>query len=69
MGVQPRVGGGVIAEFQGLPHQNYEILTTSSLSGPWVSLGRVKADAAGRVRVEDRDAGDGRFYRTQLQLF
>lgn len=67
--VRQREEGGVVVEFQGIPQQRYEVFAASAVVGPWLSLGQVTADAAGRVRVEDPRAGDGRFYRTQLLAF
>jgi len=71
VGIRKRDAGGVVVEFQGVPGQTYEIFGSSTVSGPWSSMGRVTADSVGRVRVEDVGAGanGGRFYRTQLLAF
>lgn len=69
VGIRPRDAGGVTVEFQGIPHQSYEVYAASAVAGPWAPLGRVVADATGRIRLEDPGAGNGRFYRTQLLAF
>lgn len=67
--IRKRDGGGVTVEFQGIPRQSYEIYVASTVAGPWAPLARVTADATGRIRLDDPNAGDGRFYRTQLLAF
>lgn len=67
--VEPRTGGGVIALFQGLPNQSYEVFGSSLLGGGWARIGTTTADATGRFQIEDPAAGPLRFYRTQILGF
>jgi hypothetical protein len=67
--IQPRDGGGVIATFQGIPNQSYDVFAAPSPGGPWTRLGRTTADSTGRFQIEDANAGNTRFYRTQILAF